>query len=169
MTSIRARLVGLLALAAFASACGPSVDLANLKVTDVFSGWYDYGVVNNLNKLVPSISFRLQNTGPVPADEVDLTVSFWTDGADGEWDAKEVAGIGDKAVAPGASTDPILIRADAGYTSEAARADFFSNSVFKDVTAKVFAKRGGKIVPLGTFKLDRRVIPHATDTTSGRS
>ncbi len=138
-------------------------------MTDVFTGYYDYGVVNNLNKLVPSISFRLQNNGPVPANEVDLTVAFWADGADGEWDAKDVTGIGDKVVPPGASTDPILIRADAGYTSEAARAEFFSNSVFKDVTAKVFAKRGGKIVPLGQFKLDRRVIPHAPDTNSGPS
>jgi hypothetical protein len=38
--------------------------------------------------------------------------------------------------------------------------------MFKDFTAKVFAKRGGKIVKLGEFKIDRRIIPHSA--TDGR-
>jgi len=58
------RTVGILLAAILFSSvsCGPRVDLATaLSVTDVFSGYYDFGIVNGLNKLVPSISFRLKN------------------------------------------------------------------------------------------------------------
>jgi hypothetical protein len=160
---LRWLLAGVLACAVVGSAsCGPGIDLSKLKVTDVFSGWYDYGVVDGLNKLVPSINFRLQNAGDVPVTEIQLTVSFWQDGADGEWDSKEVAGVGSEALAPGSSTDPILVRADAGYTLAQPRAELFAHRMFKDATAKIFAKRNGKIVPIGQFTLEHRIIPHAT-------
>lgn len=141
--------------------CARSVDLEkSLAITDVFTGWYDNGIKDGLNQLVPSISFRLQNVGSTPVSEVELIVSFWQDGADGELTSKDVNGIGSSAIAPGASTDPILVHGDVGYTLEAPRAELFNHSQFKDFTAKVFAKRGGKIVRLGEHKLDRRILPH---------
>jgi hypothetical protein len=154
-------------LAATSAACGPSVPLdKTLAVTDVFSGWYDAGVTSGLNHLVPSITFRLKNTGSEPIDEVQLTVSFWQDGADGEWESQEVRGIGADAVAPGASSNPILVRSSVGYTLEQPRAELFTHRDFKDASAKIFAKRNGKIVPIGQFPLERRIIPHLTQTAS---
>lgn len=145
--------------------CGPSVDLSKaLKVTEVFGGWYDDGVKNGTNHMVPSISFRLQNAGTAALDEVDLLVSFWMEGADGEWDSRDVQAIGSTAVQPGASTQPILVRADVGYNLQQARAELFTNTGFKDVIAKLVAKRGGRFYPLGEFKLDRRIIPNAAET-----
>jgi hypothetical protein len=44
-------------------ACGPIVDLSRLRVTDTFSGFYDDGVKDGLNRLVPSVTFRLKNEG----------------------------------------------------------------------------------------------------------
>ncbi len=155
----------LLAVSLLAGAgCGPQIDLkASLAVTDVFSGWYDFGIVQDqLNKLVPSISFRLKNVGSDPINEVQLTVSFWRDGDDGEWDSKEVTGIGRESVAPGAMSEPILVRSDIGYTLEQPRAEMFTHSQFKNVRAKIFAKRSGQIVPIGEFQLDQRIIPHET-------
>jgi len=157
------RTVGILLAAILFSSvsCGPRVDLATaLSVTDVFSGYYDFGIVNGLNKLVPSISFRLKNAATSPLTQVQLIVSFWQKGADGELDSKEVTGIGGTAVAPGGTSDPVLVRSDTGYTIDQPRNELFTHSDFKDFTAKVFAKRGGKIVPLGVFALERRVIPH---------
>ena len=52
------------------------------------------------------------------------------------------------------------MRSDTGYTIDQPRNELFTHSDFKDFTAKVFAKRGGKIVPLGVFALERRIIPH---------
>ena len=46
-------------------------------MTDVVTGWYDAGIVEGeMNKLVPSISFRLTNVGTVPVYSVYVTLSF---------------------------------------------------------------------------------------------
>jgi hypothetical protein len=43
-------------------ACGPTVDLSKgLQVLNVSTGWFDAGIVNGQNKLVPSMSFELRN------------------------------------------------------------------------------------------------------------
>ena len=158
-----------LTLSAGAVRCG-DVDVAKtIVVTDVFSGYYDDGVVADgvyagQNRLLPSIMFKLKNVGEDPLAGLQLTVSFWPDGADGEKDSREVRGIGSTALAPGATTDEITVRAGVGYTSEAARADFFALSAFKDWTARLFAKRSGRIVPIGVYTIDRRLLPHQRDS-----
>jgi hypothetical protein len=154
-----------LILAASAS-CGPSIDLSTFAVTDTFTGWYDNGLKDGKNHLVPSVNFRLQNNGNVPATHVQLTVSFWMEGDDGEYDGREVVGIRDTPVPPGASSEPILVRATHGYTLEQPRADLFLHSQFRDVTARILAKRDGRIVRIGEVKIDRRVIPHAAQVAN---
>ncbi len=145
--------------------CGPSVDLAKaLTVTDVFSGWYDFGVVDGRNKLVPSITFHLKNESEVDLDRVRVMVSFWQTGDDGELDSKELLGIGPEGLAPGATSDAILVRSDVGYTLEQPRAELFSHSMFKDWIAKIFVRHAGKIVPLGEFTIDRIIIPQSGGT-----
>jgi len=146
-----------------APSCGPRVDLAQaVTVTDVFSGYYDVGVVAGENKLVPSITFRLKNVAPDPISSVQLTVAYWADGSDGENESLLVRGVGDAGLEPNASTAPITVRGSYGFTTPGARADIFTHSMYRDYTAKVFAKQGGKIVRLGEFKIDRRIIPHAS-------
>ena len=62
--SRRARTAGrygvlVLALSALTS-CSTQLDLKQaLQVTDVITGWYDFGVVDGKNKLVPSVTFKL--------------------------------------------------------------------------------------------------------------
>ena len=143
------------------------VDLSKaITVTDVFSGWYDFGVVNGENKLVPSFSFKLQNVSTEPLNGVQLLVSFWQQGADGEKDSKSVTGIGSDSVPAGGSTEPILVRSDVGYTTPVARAELFNHSGFKDFIVKVFAKKGGKFTPLGEFTVERRIIPQTTASSA---
>jgi hypothetical protein len=144
-------------------ACGPRIDLSTLEVTEAFTGWYDNGVKDGKNHLVPSVTFRVRNGGAVPANHVQLTVSFWMEGDDGEYDGREVVGIGPTPVAPGASSEPILVRASYGYTLEQPRAELFAHSQFRDVTARVLAKRDGRIVRIGELKIDRRVLPRVPD------
>ena len=156
-----------LALAASVS-CGQRVDLSALAVTDTFTGWYDNGIKDCKNHLVPSLSFRLQNKGQAPATYVQLTVSFWMKDADGEYDAREVSGIGETPVAPGGSSEPILVRATLGYTLEQPRAELFTHSGFRDVTARVIAKRDGRLVRIAEVPIDRRLIPHAVQSAAGQ-
>lgn len=161
------RVLGLGAVLTLSVACGPSIDLSTLEVTEVFSGWYDNGVKDGMNHLVPSVSFRLKNNGSVPATHVQLTVAFWMAGDDGEYDGREVVGITDAPVNPGESSEPILVRATHGYTLEQARAELFNHSQFRDVTARILAKRDGRIVRVGEVQIERRLIPRAAGSSGG--
>jgi hypothetical protein len=142
------------------SACR-SVDLSQaLDVTDVLGGYYDDGVKAGNSHIVPSITFRLHNKATESISGVQLTVAFWPEGADGELDSRQVRGIGSEALAPGASTEAITVRSDVGFSVEGPRAEMFGHHLFKDFTAKIFAKRAGAIIKIGEFKLDRRLFPH---------
>src|SRR5215216_3629355 len=47
------------------SGCVRSRDVQkDLKVLDVRTGWYDAGIVEGKNKLVPSISLKIENVSP---------------------------------------------------------------------------------------------------------
>lgn len=143
------------------AACGSEPDLSKaLEVTDMLTGYYDAGLKGGENYLVPSISFRLHNRDARQVGAVALTVSFWKQGDDGEWDSVVVQGVHGQGLASGASTESILARCNVGYKLQGARADFFAHHLFLDVTAKLFASRGGAIIKIGEFKLDRRIIPH---------
>src|SRR2546430_17726958 len=72
-------LVGLVVSAAAASAvaCGPAVDLTKgLQVTVVNSGWYDVGIVNGQNKLVPAISFTVKNASARTPGSLQVNALF---------------------------------------------------------------------------------------------
>jgi len=146
---------------AFTAACGPRVDLTKaLTLTDVLSGYYDEGVRDGKARLPPSITFRLHNSSDREIGPVQLTVAFWRDGEDGEWNSVLVKGIGSEGLRPGASTEPVVARNPNAYTPEGGRQDLFTNSIYKDVTAKIFASQAGNIVKLGEYKLDRTILPH---------
>src|ERR1039457_4830302 len=104
-------LIGVLILAATGARCGPPLDLSQaLEVTDVNTGWYDDGLLNGVSHILPSISFRLHNRSNDAINGVQLTVSFWRDGEDGEWVSLQMRGIGSQSLASGASTDILVAR-----------------------------------------------------------
>src|SRR5581483_10934460 len=72
------RRVALAAVAALLLAgCGHNFDVEKaLKVTDVHTGWYDAGIQDGKNKLVPSISLKLQNISDGPVENVQILASF---------------------------------------------------------------------------------------------
>ena len=77
--------------------------------------------------------------------------------------------IGSTAVQPGAVSEPMTVRAPHRLHARSNRGpSFFVNSRFKDFVVKIFAKRGGRIFPLGEFKLDRQIIPHRRSETLAR-
>jgi len=155
----RLAIFGVTTLALIAAACG-SPDLKTLKIVNVVSGYHDAGITpDHLNKLVPAVTFQLKNEGTQSLKYVDLAVDFWEIGADGPKDSMVVSGIGRDALDPGQTADSITVHANIGYTSPAARVDFFSLSSFKGFTVKVFAKFGGRTTPLGELKVEPRLLP----------
>lgn len=162
------RMLGVVVLAlAFAGAGCRQVELEKaLSVTDVFTGWSYAGVVNDLNKMVPSFTFKLSNVSEESIARVQLLVSFWPNGADGEIDSKQIPGIGPEGLAPNTSTEAILVRSENGYTFPQPKEELFMHTQFRDFTVKVFARSEGTLVPLGEFPVERRIIPSAPSAIS---
>jgi hypothetical protein len=154
----------LAAALAVGSCSAPNLTNA-IEVTDVITGWYDNGLKDGINHLVPSITFRLKNRSDQPLNSVQLTVAFWTDGSDGEADSRQVVGISGTPVPAGEATESITVRSTVGYTLEQPRAELFTHSQYKDWTVKMFARRSGRIFSVGEFKIDRRLIPQAVKVT----
>lgn len=158
---------GLAAAAVLAASC-QHVDLSKtLSVTPILSGYYDAGLLDGWAHLLPTLTFKLKNTGTqdVPAG-IQVTVGFWFAGdTDGENDSIVLPPL-EKTLAPGEESGTITAQAPHGFRLEGARQDLFTNSRFKDMLAKVFAARHGTIYPLGAFPIDHQIIPHAT--TPGR-
>lgn len=144
--------------ASLVSACS-SGTAASLELQNVSSGYFDAGIVNGENKIVPSVTFTLHNKGSEPTSNVQLNVHFRVVDADGNMDEKLVRAIGSDGLAPQQTSEPITVRADIGYTSPGSRADMLTNSSFRDVQVRVFGKSGSEQwVPIGEAAVERTIL-----------
>ncbi len=130
-----------------------------LQVTDVVTGWFDAGVVNGQNKLVPTISFRLKNGADRAISSVDINSVFRVVGDEEQLGSRYVRGIDREGLAPGGSVGPFVLRSDLGYTSEAPRMQMLQNSQFKDAQVQVYAKHGSEQwVRLAEITIQRQLL-----------
>jgi hypothetical protein len=124
----------------FLSSCSSPVDLKQaLQVTDVSTGWYDAGVVEGKNKLVPSVTFKLRKPDNVTLSTVSLNVVFRFADTGDERDDVFVQ----RVEFAGNETQPITARAPTGYTAEQpqSRADMLKHSQFRDTDVEIFARQ----------------------------
>jgi len=164
MLAMRARAVtALLLLSLAASACGNKVELGTAaKIVDVTTGWFDAGVTEDgKNKLVPSISFRLQNTASQELHSTQLNLIFKRVTDKDEWTTSYVRGIGQEGLQAGATTEPIVVRAQQGYTGVQPRLTMLQNKEFVDFKVEIFGKQGSAAyVKLGEFPIERQLLTH---------
>ncbi len=156
---MRAALIGLLALVL--SGCGgPVVDLSQgLEVMDLTSGWFDLGVVDGKNKLVPSVAFKLKNVSDQPLRVLQVNAIFRRVGDPTEWGDGFRAVVGSEGLAPGATTDTISVDSQLGYTGTEARAEMLKNAQFVDAEVDVFAKYGStQWKAIGKFPISRQLL-----------
>ncbi len=136
-------------------ACSEPVDLKQaLEVTDLSAGWFDAGVVNGQNKLVPSVTFRLRKKSDVDVRIVSLNVHFRREGEDAPYDEIYL-----QRVTPGG--EPLTVRAERGYTADPpqSRADMLRHSQFRDVSIRILARQSSaQWVELGSVTVPRRVL-----------
>ncbi|MEX2273661.1 MAG: hypothetical protein WD690_19500 [Vicinamibacterales bacterium] len=145
--------------AALAAACGSTGNVQDLELQDISSGYFDEGVVNGENKIVPTITFKLRNKGTAPVSTVQTNTIFQAEGADGPMDEVLTRAVGTDGVTPQQSTASITVRSTIGYTSQQPRAEMLKNSQFRDVRVKVFGKSGsGSWTLLGESVVDRRIL-----------
>lgn len=142
------------------AACGPEVDLAkSVQLVDIQSGYYDMGIVNGKTKIVPQAIVRVKNVSDRALPGFQISASYWLVGDDGMKDENLLTHNVAKDLAPGATSDPIVLRANFGFTLEVSRAEAFQNSLFRDFTMKVFGKIGGRMAKLGELTVERKIVP----------
>jgi hypothetical protein len=156
-----ARLLLLLALVPFTAACAPDVDLTKgLTVAIVNSGWYDLGIVNGQNKLVPSVTFTLHNVSDRTLGTLQVQALFRRVTENSEWGNGFLTVVGSKGLAPGATTDTITVKSQLGYTgSDQSRQEMLANTHFVDAKVEIFAKYAAtQWVRVGSFPITRQVL-----------
>jgi hypothetical protein len=153
-----------LALTLLVSGCGKPVDLKQtLHVADLTGGWFDAGVVDGRNKLVPSVTFKLRKSTDDSLRPVSLNVVFKRQpapgGPPGEEDWEEV--YLQSVTFNGNETAPLTVRPNHGYTGDPpqSRADMLKNSQFRDIRVHLFAKHSSsQWVEIGQFDIPRQLL-----------
>ncbi len=153
-------LLGVGALAA--AGCGAPLDVpVSLRLTQVSSGWFDAGLDSlGRNKLVPSVSFRLENTTADTIRFVQLNAVFRRQGEDEEWGTAYAKAFGTEGLAAGQSTVAVFrLESGRGYTGEQAQSEMLAHRDFVDVTMDLFVKhRASQWVRLDSIDVGRQLL-----------
>lgn len=150
------------AAAMLAASCAPPVDLTkNLQVLDVSTGWFDAGIVNGQNKLVPTVTFKFKNNSDQSLKVLQANVLFRRiSDPNVEWGAGFLSVSGSEGLGPGATSTPLTVKSNLGYTgSDQTRQELLQNKAFVDATVQVFAKYGSiQWAKMGEYPIERRLI-----------
>jgi hypothetical protein len=144
--SSRGVVLALLPVALVAAAsCSPAIDYKQaLQVTELSGGWYDAGIVDGKNKLIPSLSFRIHKPADARIRSLALNVIFKRVSPDKkqEEDLDEVF-LQTVEFSEGNQTPLLTVRPQHGYTGDApqTRAEILQHSQFWDGRAVVFVKQ----------------------------
>lgn len=130
-----------------------------LKPTDVITGWYDAGVENGKNKLVPSISLRLVNQSEDPIRSVQINAIFKRVGEEEMWGEHFGWAVQGEALPPRAGTKALVLRSALGYTGEQPRTQMLQNREFIDAEVEIFLKQGSRVwAKLAEFPIERQLL-----------
>lgn len=157
---MRTRLLACAAVALVLTGCGRSRDVQkDLKIVDVHTGWYDAGVVDGKNKLVPSISLKLQNVSQEAIANVQMNAVFHRVGEQEAWGEHFVRAVDRGGLAAGATGGALVLRSQLGYTSTESRADMLHNSQFVDARVEIFGKHGSRNwQKMGEYTIERKLL-----------
>ena len=156
-------LVAVIACLLSLSACRGSASSQNisklLAVTDVKTGWFDAGIENGMNKLVPTIMLTLKNASNDRIALVQLNAVIHRVGEKEEWGGAYTMAIGSEGLAPGASTKRFVLRSNLGYTGVQPRNVMLQHKEFVDAYIQLFGKYGGAVwVKLGEYPVARELL-----------
>jgi len=156
-------LIGLLILvmlpACLQAACSRDVG-KDLKIVNARTGWYDAGIVNGKNKIVPSIAFRLQNVSQEEISRVQVNAVFHQINETEPWGDYYAPAIGSEGLPPSATGNELVLRGNLGYTSEdQTRAQILADRRFVGVKVAIFGKHGSRAwVKMGEFPIERKLL-----------
>lgn len=156
---VRRFTVGVLGMAGLLTAvtgCTRPVDLSsNLHAMDATTGWFDAGIVEGKNKLVPSITFKLHNASQQNLT-IQMNIMFVILPQKESQDEVFLQAI---EVPAGGTSKPVVVRAQYGFTGEQPRAEMLQHRLFQDFTVRLFAKQGsGQWTLLGEHPVKRQLL-----------
>jgi hypothetical protein len=161
----KALVCGLLSMALVGAAgCTQQVDFKQaLEITDVSGGWYDFGIVDGKNKLVPSMTFRIRKRPDANLRSIAINVHFKKIVSPDRKTEEEMDEVFLQSVefSEGNQTPIVTVRPEHGYTGDApqTRAQMLEHSRFQDVRTRIFAKQSSTTwVELNTFDVPRVLI-----------
>ena len=181
------RWLSLVAVAPLTLGCaGTDVDITEaFEVTGLTTGWLDVGFDEfGRNKLVPTVSFQLENVSAESLRIVQLNGVFrrclaayagqpepvsdvspadpTTGTCHGEtevWGNVFVRAVGRDGLEPGSSVGPFTMQSDLGYTGEQPRLEMLQHRSFVDAKVEVFIKYGSdQWVRFHEFPIDRQLL-----------
>ena len=158
---MRACALPLLIALVVCAGCTPPVDLTTgLQIKDVSTGWFDAGIVNGQNKLVPTITFTVKNVSDQKLVALQINAVFRRVTEKDEWGAGFLMVSGSEGLAPGAEARMLTIRSQLGYTgSDQTREDMLKNSLFVDAEVELFAKYASEQWKrVGEYVISRRLL-----------
>jgi hypothetical protein len=150
--------LALLAAAVWLSACAPDVNVKDaLTVTDVLTGWFDAGIVDGKNKLVPNLTFRLRNSSEHELSSVSINVIFKF--ADNDETHDEI--FKQRVPLENGQTELITVRSQNGFTGQPpqTRVEMLQNSFFRDMDAVVLVRQASaQWVELHRVRVERKLL-----------
>jgi hypothetical protein len=155
------RLLFVAVAALLVSSCGRNFDVEKVvKITDVHTGWYDAGIQEGKNKLVPSISFKLENLSDDAVDSVQVNAIFRRVGEPEAWGEHFATAIDRDGLAAHQTTPGyVVLRSNLGYTGTESRLQMLQNTQFVDAKVELAAKYGGtQWKRLGQYPIQRQLI-----------
>jgi hypothetical protein len=157
---MRGSLLAALLVALVSAGCGPNVDLTKgLEVVNITTGWWDSGIVDGQNKLVPTVTFQFKNVSDQSLSTLQGNVIFRRAGENDEWGAGYVKITGSEGLAQGATSNAITVKSPRGYTGSESRQEMLANSQFVDARVQLFAKYAStqwKLV--GEYPVERKLL-----------
>ena len=155
------RVIPILLIAVLVSACRSIEVEKAVQVTDVQTGWYDAGLVEGQkNKLVPSISLRLENIADEEVESVQINAIFRRVGEQEMWGEYFGWAIPrTEPLPPGAETKLLVMRSTLGYTGEQPRMQMLQNREFVDAKVEIYLKQGSRVwAKLAEYPIDRQLL-----------
>ena len=155
----RRLLLTLVAALPLAAACSRDVQ-TDLQIVDVRTGWYDVGLVNGENKIVPSVAFKLKNISATEISGVQMNAVFRDVGEEENRGEHFVPAIpSSRPLAANATSPEIVLRSQFGYTGTEPRLTMLKNKNFIDRRVVILGKHGrNNWAKMGEYPIERSLL-----------
>jgi hypothetical protein len=132
---------------------------ADLRITEARTGWYDAGIEDGLNKLVPSVTLRLENVSQEDISRVELLAQFYRGDEPEFWAEHYILAIDRHGLAPGRRGQELVLRSPRGYTGSESRLKMLENKAFVDARVVIRGKHGSlDWVKMAEFPIERQLL-----------